>query len=137
MLWRKVIEFWKSILVLGAIAYVSLMREPSIAMPHVAGIDKWIHSSMYLMLIVTLLWDSRKVTHQSDGKSVGAQRWKIRFIIVVFAAIYGGFIEVLQEHFFYPRTGDLLDWLADCIGVVVGLGLWIIGEKWYEQRMVK
>lgn len=134
MLWRKVIGFWKSILVLGAIAYVSLLREPNVALPPIEGIDKWIHGSMYLLLIVILLWDSKKV---KVHKSVGAQRWKIRFIIVVFAAIYGGFIEVLQEHFFYPRTGDLLDWLADCIGVVVGLGLWIIGEKWYEQRMVK
>ena len=134
MLWRKVIGFWKSILVLGAIAYVSLLREPNVALPPIEGIDKWIHGSMYLLLIVILLWDSKKV---KVHKSVGAQRWKIRFIIVFFAAIYGGFIEVLQEHFFYPRTGDLLDWLADCIGVVVGLGLWIIGEKWYEQRMVK
>lgn len=134
MLWRKVIGFWKSILVLGAIAYTSLLREPNVALPPIEGIDKWIHGSMYLLLIVILLWDSKKV---KVHKSVGAQRWKIRFIIVVFAAIYGGFIEVLQEHFFYPRTGDLLDWLADCIGVVVGLGLWIIGEKWYEQRMVK
>lgn len=134
MLWRKVIGFWKSILVLGAIAYASLLREPNVALPLIEGIDKWIHGSMYLLLIVILLWDSKKV---KVHKSVGAQQWKIRFIIVVFAAIYGGFIEVLQEHFFYPRTGDLLDWLADCIGVVVGLGLWIIGEKWYEQRMVK
>ena len=134
MLWRKVIGFWKSILVLGAIAYTSLLREPNVALPPIEGIDKWIHGSMYLLLIVILLWDSKKV---KVHKSVGAQRWKLRFIIVVFAAIYGGFIEVLQEHFFYPRTGDLLDWLADCIGVVVGLGLWIIGEKWYEQRMVK
>ena len=134
MLWRKVIGFWKSILVLGAIAYTSLLREPNVALPPIEGMDKWIHGSMYLLLIVILLWDSKKV---KVHKSVGAQRWKIRFIIVVFAAIYGGFIEVLQEHFFYPRTGDLLDWFADCIGVVVGLGLWIIGEKWYEQRMVK
>ena len=126
MLWRKIIGYWKSIVVLSAIAYVSLMREPSIAMPHVVGMDKWIHSSMYLLLTIILLWDSRRLTPPRS--------W---LIVAIFSAIYGGSIEVLQEYFFYPRTGDWMDWLADCVGVVVGLGLWIIGVKWYEQRMAK
>ena len=126
MLWRKIIGYWKSIVVLSAIGYVSLMRESSIAMPHIAGMDKWIHSSMYLLLTIILLWDSRRLTPP--------QSW---LIVAIFSAIYGGFIEVLQEYFFYPRTGDWMDWLADCVGVIIGLGLWIIGVKWYEQRMAK
>jgi hypothetical protein len=43
----------------------------------------------------------------------------------------------LQERFFYPRTGDWMDWVADVLGVVLGIGLWWIGEKMYERRMVK
>ena len=124
MLWRKVIGYWKSIVVLSAIAYVSLLREPSISLPYVIGMDKWIHAIMYLVLTLTLLWDSQ-------------QRSKLWWIAGVFSAIFGGFIEVLQEQFFYPRTGDWMDWLADCIGVIVAIIVWLIGVKWYEKRMVK
>ena len=127
MLWRKVIGYWKSILVIGVIAYLSLLRQmPNVGLPSIVGIDKWIHGTMYLLLAVALLWDSRSV-----------QGWKRYLIVAVVAAIYGGFIEVLQEQFFYPRTGDWVDWMADCVGVGVGLVMWIIGEKWYEQRVAK
>ena len=124
MLWRKVIGYWKSILVLSAIAYLSLLREPTISLPYVIGIDKWIHAIMYLVLTLTLLWDSQ-------------QRPQLWWIVAVFSAIFGGFIEVLQEQFFYPRTGDWMDWLADCMGVIVAIIVWLIGVKWYEKRMVK
>lgn len=124
MLWRKIIGYWKSILVLSAIAYLSLLREPTISLPYVIGMDKWIHAIMYLVLTLTLLWDSQ-------------QRPKLWWIAAVFSAIFGGFIEVLQEQFFYPRTGDWMDWLADCIGVIVAIIVWLIGVKWYEKRMVK
>ena len=87
MLWRKIIRYWKSIVVLSAIAYVSLMREPSIAMPHVVGMDKWIHGAMYLILTLTLLWDSQ-------------QRPKLWWVAGVLATIFGGVIEILQEQFF-------------------------------------
>ena len=124
MFWRKVIGYWKSIVVLSAIGYISLLREPSIALPSVPGIDKWIHGVMYLILTLTLLWDSQ-------------QRPNLWWIAGVFSAIFGGFIEVLQELFFYPRTGDWMDWLADCIGVIIAIVVWLIGIKLYEKRMVK
>ena len=124
MFWRKVIGFWKSILVIGAITYVSLLREPNVSLPHIVGIDKWIHGVMYLILTLTLLWDSQ-------------QRPNLWWIAGVFSAIFGGFIEVLQELFFYPRTGDWMDWLADCIGVIIAIVVWLIGIKLYEKRMVK
>jgi hypothetical protein len=27
-----------------------------------------------------------------------------------------------------------MDWLADCVGVALAVGGWIIGTKWYERR---
>ena len=100
------------------------MREPSIAMPHVVGMDKWIHGAMYLILTLTLLWDSQ-------------QRPKLWWVAGVLATIFGGVIEILQEQFFYPRTGDWMDWLADCVGAIVAITLWLIGIKYNEKRMVK
>ena len=83
---------------------------------------------MYLVLALVMMWDNKKVGLKTSYSWV---------IVVLFSAIFGGFIEILQEQFFYPRTGDWMDWLADCIGVVVGGIIWLIGYKCYERRMVK
>ena len=46
----------------------------------------------------------------------------IRYLIVSFIA-YGLLLEVLQGLVFVERSADILDWLADTIGVF--LGVWI------------
>ena len=43
--------------------------------------------------------------------------------ICVFFVIYGLLLEVLQGFIFVGRSADFLDWLADIIGVF--LGIWI------------
>ena len=58
-------------------------------------------------------------------------------VAVAIPVVYGGVIELLQEQFFYPRTGELLDWLADGVGVCMGLVCWCIGTWWHERRVGK
>lgn len=128
MLWRKIIRFWKSFLVICAITYVCLLREPNISLSTIVCGDKLGHGLMYLLLTLVLLLDSKPIVFS---------RWKKWIIIVLFSVIYGGIIEILQDKFFYPRTGDWIDWLADCIGALTGIVLWIMGQKWYERRMDK
>ena len=111
-----------------AIAYVCLLREPHVTLPPVTDMDKWAHGVMYLVLALVMLWDNKKVGIPTSYSWV---------IVVLFAAIFGGFIEILQEHFFYPRTGDWMDWLADCTGTWVGAGIWYLGQKWHERRMAQ
>ena len=43
--------------------------------------------------------------------------------------LYGGVMEVLQSTMTTTRHGDVVDWLADSAGVVVGLGLFLAGSK--------
>jgi VanZ family protein len=90
--------------------------------------DKWVHGMMYLVLALVMMWDS---------KTVGIKISCSWVVVALFSAIFGGFIEILQEQFFFPRTGDWMDWLADCIGAWVGVGAWYIGHKWYERRMAQ
>ena len=128
MLWRKALIYWRSLAVVGTIAYACLWREPSVTLPPIVGMDKWVHGIMYLVLVWVMMWDNKKAgIHISYS-------WAI---VALFSAIFGGFIEILQEHFFYPRTGDWLDWLADCIGAWVGIGTWYIGQKWHERRVAQ
>ena len=83
---------------------------------------------MYLVLAWVMMWDNKKVGIKTSYS------WGIA---VLFSAIFGGFIEIMQEQFFYPRTGDWMDWLADCLGACVGIGVWYIGQKWYARRMAQ
>lgn len=127
MLWRKALIFWKSIVVACAIAYVSLLREPSVALPPINGIDKYIHGLMYLVLTWMLLWDGKATEWYRSGNGKYCWKsWRWWLVFIVFPMGYGGLIEVLQEYVFYPRTGDWLDWVADCVGVMTGIGLWAI-----------
>lgn len=138
MLWRKALIYWRSVSVVCAIAYVSLLREPSVALPPIVGIDKYVHGLMYLLLTCTLLWDSKTSEWYRCGNGIDGWRlWQWWLVVVVFPIIYGGFIEILQEKYFYPRTGDWVDWLADCAGVGIGIGVWWIGRKWHARRMAK
>ena len=128
MLWRKTLIYWRSLAVVCAIAYVCLLREPRVTLPLITGMDKWAHGMMYLVLAWVMMWDNKKVGLKTSYSWV---------IVVLFSVIFGGFIEILQEQFFYPRTGDWMDWLADCTGTWVGTGIWYIGQKWHERRMAQ
>lgn len=125
MLWRKTLTYWKSIIVACIIAYGCLLRKPLFTLPTIDGGDKGMHCLAFMILTLTLLWDS----HNTRLKS-----WTKYTLATTIPAIYGGFIEIIQHYFLAPRTGDWMDWIADCIGILLGLGIWIISQKCYERR---
>lgn len=128
MLWRKIVGYWKSIVAICLIAYGCLLRKPLYTMPPIENGDKWVHWLAFMILTLFLFWDS---------KAIGVKSWKTWLLSVLFPVIYGGFIEVLQDKFFYPRIGDWRDWLADCMGVLVGIIVWLIIQKWNERRVAQ
>lgn len=120
--------YWKSIVVAGGIAYASLMRDTGVSLPPIVGVDKWVHGVMYLLLTWVLLWESEQA---------GKGRWQRWAIVAGIAIGYGGVMEVLQERFFCPRTGDWWDWLADCAGVAIGMITWWLIASWHGKRVDK
>jgi VanZ family protein len=60
--------------------------------------------------------------------------WLLWLIALVVPMVYGGIIEIVQELWFAPRSGEWMDWLADCIGVVVGIVLVMIIKRLYINR---
>jgi VanZ family protein len=42
---------------------------------------------------------------------------------------YGGLMEVLQSLLTTTRHGEWLDWLADSVGILAGLGAYLLSEK--------
>ena len=126
MLWRKALIYWKSILAIGIIAYGCLLRKPLYQLPPIQDGDKWVHWLTFMVLTLVILWDTKKA---------GQKLWQMWTLGIVFPVAYGGLIEVLQELFFYPRTGEWSDWLADGIGVLVGAIVWWISQQWNARRM--
>ena len=57
MLWRKVINYWPTVVVAGAIVYGSLMRAPGSLHLSVSGADKWIHGALYMVLGGVWMWN--------------------------------------------------------------------------------
>lgn len=109
-----VLRYWKTFLVAAVILYVSLLREPYLTLPPIAHSDKWAHFLMYAMLGAIAWWDSMRS---------GMKGWCVVAIAIVLPVLYGGAIEIVQELWFYPRTGEWMDWLADAVGVMFGCGL--------------
>ena len=122
---RLIGGYWKSIVVGIGILYVSLVRDPSISLPSIAGADKWVHGLMYAILGIAICWDSIGL------KMRGGLLWLIALVVPM---VYGGIIEIVQELWFAPRSGEWMDWLADCIGVIVGVGLMMIINQLCKNR---
>ena len=114
MLWRKTLIYKEAIIVGLIILYASLIREPHIRLPEVAFADKWGHLVAYALLgsllAVDLIRDNRKCVVV----------WLVGMVLPI---IYGGLIEIIQGAFFYPRTADWMDWIADIVGTVIGAGV--------------
>ena len=94
-----------SLLVAAAILYLSLATGRGLAklppIPLFENADKLMHFMMYMGLscVITFLLTA--------------------FTAIAISVAYGGVIELVQP-FFPPRTCDLLDFIADSAGAIVG-----------------
>lgn len=73
------------------------------------GVDKVVHLSLFLVLGLTARW-------------AGVQRQVAGLVLLVYAAVS----EVLQGTDLVGRDAELLDWVADAVGVLLGLALWAL-----------
>lgn len=80
------------------------------------GIDKVVHIIMYAGFTYACLWGYRK---QFVSKSI-ADKKKAILLAAIISVAYGGLTELMQEYLVPKRTGDWFDYLADCIGTVIG-----------------
>lgn len=92
------------------VLYLSIIREvPEIPQITFDGFDKVAHFLMYFALAGVACYELYRQRHTFEEV-------KMRLLGLYFPIIYGGLIELLQENFFPPRTGDWSDWFADALG---------------------
>jgi VanZ family protein len=103
---RLPIKYLYSIVIAAVIFYLSTATGKALPqMPPVPYLDKVVHIIMYMVLAGALVIEIKK---------------KNFFISIILPILYGGLLELLQEYFFPPRTGDWWDFLSDIIGVLLG-----------------
>lgn len=109
---------WAAFIFIVHVAPVDTQRVSRFDFPFA---DKWIHGILFFML-AGLSFLSRESKRSLQNSLI---------LIVIVCAIYGAALEWIQFYFTDERSGDILDWLADLIGIVVGI--WI--AKWAEPRI--
>ena len=74
-------------------------------------LDKIVHVGMFFLLSMLIslmsIWDTF-LTFK-----------KLLIIVTLVALVYGGFIEIMQ-HYYFDRSGEILDLGADLLGAIIG-----------------
>lgn len=116
-----------SIVLSLAILYVSIIRSvPDMPQIQFEGLDKLVHFLMYFALAGVVCFELYRQRYTFQDA-------KMRLWGVLYPIVYGGLIELLQENFFPPRTGDWFDWLSDALGTLAAYFL----AKWLLPKYVK
>ena len=104
-----------AILVLIAILVLSLARIPEVPVAEEVPLaDKWTHMVMYASLTFVIWWQ-----YLRSHKHV--QWLRLSLWGVIAPAAWGGLMELAQAYLTTYRSGDWWDFVANCIGVAIGV----------------
>jgi VanZ family protein len=118
-------KYYRTIMVSLLIFYLStvsgekLSKVSLITIPH---IDKIVHLLMYLTLSVTVSYEIVR-----NKEKISLQKTLI--IIVLFAILYGGAMELIQAYFTKTRTGDWVDFGFNVIGASLCIPFFLIYKR--------
>jgi VanZ family protein len=93
--------------------------EPPLSLPH--G-DKWLHATAFagLTLLLALAWSLRRPF-----------AWRSWLAVLALLAVYAALDEITQS--LVGRNTDAADWLADVVGIVVGLTIFLAGRALLQR----
>jgi VanZ family protein len=98
---------WIAIAITISIAYLSLIKTNNFPKIAISNIDKLYHLIAYFVLTFSWLLALKKL--------------KYKYKVLIGSLLYGIFIEVLQTTLTVYRTGELFDFLANSVGVLLAL----------------
>jgi VanZ family protein len=108
--------------VAGATIVWTLGPEPPDA-GAIPSVDKLFHATAYVATVFLLLLAADWRPGRGSGRFPGTAVW-----ICVVAVVAGGALELVQH--VTGRDAELLDWVADAVGVAVAFGVWV----WIRRR---
>ncbi len=107
--------YWITILMSCIIFLLSTLQFSTV--PKVAsfsGSDKLAHLFLYTVLGFFAYFNYKR------DKYVKHSYPNMIYSLFAILILFGGVIEIVQELFFKPRSAELLDWIADIIGLIIG-----------------
>jgi VanZ family protein len=112
--------------ILAVVTVLSLMHPDKLPgreswLARIPYADKAVHFFFYFALV-----SAARLARTHFGKYTPACRWRL----LIFAALYGGAIELLQGAYF-DRGCDIWDEAADVFGAFVAL--WWVPQAWYDR----
>ena len=119
----KIMKLWPkrwvtTALVVLAILYLTLVPRPlPDAGVEIPGLDKVVHAVMFGGLAFVACIDEAQRRRGSFGQVARGKAW----FIALLSAVFGGLVEIAQMAMGARRSGDLLDFVADCAGAVAGM----------------
>jgi hypothetical protein len=97
---------------------LAVLFAPAGSVPESApGVDKIVHGTVFLALAATGRWAGIRAV-----------------VLAPVLVLYGAVSEVLQAMTPLSRSGSVTDWLADLVGLALGLGAWVVGERLQRSR---
>lgn len=99
-------------------------------------IDKWVHFVLYGGLSLAVWFDC---SHREKGLSakIKTKLWHLDvsslLLTTLYPALLGGGLELVQAYLTTYRSGDWLDFVTDCIGVVLAFPIGISYFLWRQK----
>lgn len=112
--------YWPSLIVVAVIIYATWIPRPipTQSLPMIPHIDKLLHAVMFGGLAGALMFDYHRVCINAGRRPL---TWKVVFTMAAIAAAFGLFDEIVQGWLKNGRPSEMLDWAADCVGVIVAV----------------
>jgi len=99
------------------LTFLLLFPTTDVPKPDLPNFDKLGHVVLFTFLVV--IWALFAFSKTEENRSQIVR-------VMLLAFVYGIIIEVLQELFFQPRTGDGWDIVANSVGILLG---WFVFQK--------
>ncbi|MBZ0242673.1 MAG: VanZ family protein [Bacteroidales bacterium] len=117
-------KFWPG--AIWAVIILLLIGLPGDYFPNVVSFwdwlspDKLVHFFVFGVFTFLMLWGYRAQYSNSKHRS------KLVWLIIILGVLYGGLTEVLQTKVFVGREGSVFDFLANTIGSIIGIIIFML-----------
>jgi len=134
----KHVKYWFcSYFVTFGVVLLSVIPIPDEApLSEVPLIDKWVHFVMYGGLALAVWFDGSCRNRRISGSACvgqGGSTVVTALQATLYPALLGGAMELVQAYLTTYRSGDWLDFVADCVGVALAFPFGIAFFLWRKR----
>lgn len=120
-------NYWKTLswaIIIAILLFTSGDNLPKNNILKINHLDKYAHFILFLGLEILILIESRTKKRNVNLTNI--------LIIVFLPIIYAAITELIQLYFIFDRDGSWQDFIADIIGIIVGIIIYIL----YARRTI-